>query len=681
MQPNKYVFGDFEFNGVSEPSLNLVCCTLMTSSGIEEFWLHGKNYNKLRNRLEELQSQGYIFVSYSAEAEASSMISMGVDPLKFKWVDLYLEYRLLQNHNYEFMHGKQYIDGVIKVTAPFGEKGKQNLAAAYYKLCGKLIDTEHKDKMRDIIINGTPEEIEENREHIQKYCTSDVTVLPELMGKVGKECINLVPKRDGYGLYDGNMQNLIEKESYWRAETAVRTAIMVREGYPINVEWTKNLTDNIPHILRDMIQDINEQFPDIKPFNWNKPKFTREGELKEHGKYSMNQKSIKEWIKSQNFKDWDRTESGDISLKLESWTNEFNFRHDFPRGNFGAQMVRYLKTAQSLKGFKDKGGASNNTFWDHVGSDGRVRSYLNPYGAQSSRFQPGSVGFLFLKSAWQRALAQAPKGYAYGSIDYSSQEFLLGGILSGDSKMIDAYRSGDVYLAYGKEIGVIPKDGTKKTHERERDAQKPVILGWQYWISEFGLSKQLTQQTGRRWYPEDALPLIEKLDMVYRSFADFRSQNIDLYESYKYQKQPDGWYMWGDNKSHRSVANCVVQGFGACIIRKAIQLAQDAGLKVVFPLHDALYIIFKSDDYQAMDALKKCMTEAFIFYFKEKDKELANLIRVDGKAWSPDYEDGEFITKSNFVVKTSKYHIDGRSKEEYNQYSKYFTSSPNIELL
>jgi hypothetical protein len=74
-----------------------------------------------------------------------------------------------------------------------------------------------------------------------------------------------------------------------------------------------------------------------------------------------------------------------------------------------------------------------------VGSDNYSRPYMNHFGAQSSRTQPKSSGFLFLKSAWMRSLCQPPKGYAIGGIDYSSQEFLLGAVCSRDPKMIQAF--------------------------------------------------------------------------------------------------------------------------------------------------------------------------------------------------------------------------------------------------
>lgn len=663
---NKYNHLDFEYHGTTERNLKVVCCSLTIENGDEvtqeEFWLYGGDHAAFRTRISELKLEGYVFTSWNVEAEASALYSMGINPLEFEWIDQYLEYKMLQNHNDELLYGNQYIDGKIVKCRKYGQKGKASLSAGVYKLTGHQIDTGHKTQMRDIIIRGNPVEIEENQFAIQTYCTSDTTFLPHTLKAIKKHYKKLVPAKE---------LGKLKAEAKWRAEYACRSAIMVRGGYPINVQWTRNLTDAVPLIIRDCQEDINSQFPDILPFKWSRKDL----------RYTLDTKACIAWVRA-NHDQWARTDTGNISLALESWEDHYNYRHEFPRGNFGAQMVRYFKMQQSLRSFNFKSGADiEDTFWGFVGSDGFVRPYMNIYGAQSSRSQPKSKGFLFLKSAWVRSLCQAPEGYAIGAIDFASQEILLGAVLSGDEKLFNAYASGDVYLAYGKEIGVIPPDGTKQSHSKERDDQKPVLLGWQYWITGFGLSSQLKAQTGRHWEPEEAQELLNQLDETYSTFAEFRNKTIDFYRAYRYLKLVDGWYMWGDNDNDRSAANMVVQGTGAAIMRKAVQLAQDAGLRVIFTLHDALYIMFKQDDHEAMATLRRCMYEATIFFFEGKQKEWASAIRCDGKAWSNSYQDGKITTKDNFVFETSKYHVDKRALVEYNLFSKYFLNTSGIDLL
>ena len=91
--------------------------------------------------------------------------------------------------------------------------------------------------------------------------------------------------------------------------------------------------------------------------------------------------------------------------------------------------------------------------------------------------------------------------------------------------------------------------------------------------------------------------------------------------------------------------------------------------------------MYRVGDEGQMEVLRECMYEAFIHYFSGWQREWAMKIRLEGKAWSNQYEDGEFVTKSNFVVKTSRMHIDNRAQTEYDAFSKFFLNNSGTDLL
>jgi len=660
---SKFAYLDFEYNHSSEKNMNIVCGSILVDDKVHNFWTNNGCLSNIKPFINDLMEKGYVFVAFAAEAEASSLLSLGVNPLGAKWVDLQLEVKMLYNHNYALSTGEHLVRGRKVHIKPFGEKPQTNLASSLFKFCKIVIDTDHKTSMRDIIISKDNALIEQNKQSIMDYCASDVKYLPHLfrsiMGHYNKMVLH-------------SNQGTLQAEIMNRGEYSIRTAMMVRHGTPINMTWAKNLAANVPIALNECIQDINEQFPRIKPFKFEK----------KSAKFVMDTKALRAWITEQKYPAWKLTETRQLSLAKDAWEDYFHFRHDFPRGNFGAQILRYLKLKESLNSFNFKEGQKENTFFDTVGSDGYSRPYMNHFGAQSSRTQAKSSGFLFLKSAWMRSMCQPPEGYAIGAIDYSSQEFLLGAVCSNDPKMIEAYADGDVYLYYGKGIGLIPKDGTKATHGKERDLCKSTVLGLSYLMTKVGLAKKLTADTGKLVTEEEADSLVTKYDLLFSGFSSWRNSVIGHYKEAKQIKLPDGWYMWGDNPSFRSAANMPLQGAGAAIMRKAVALAQDAGLNIIFTLHDALYIMEKSEDIKdAMDLLSKCMKEAFVFYFKDNQKKHAALIRLDGKIWGPDMEEGEIITKMNFKLESSKLHIDKRAKSEYDRFNRFFNESPNIEML
>lgn len=566
---SKFAYLDFEYTHSSEEKMTVVCVSVRFDSRKESYWLLNILHRELFiDLLCYLERENYTLVSYNNEAEASSLISLDFDPLRFQWIDLFAEYRYLQNHNKDLLYGKQYIDGRVKSLVPFaGEVGKQNLSAACYKLIGKMIDSERKDKMREILIAGDLEEIEANKKEILEYCESDVEYLPLMLKKIMDLYRQKIPKKEELAL--------LPKEARWRAETFVRTAKMVRKGYPVNVEWARNLASNVPNLLLECVQDINSQFPNNKPFRFEK------------GKYVQDTKVLRQWIIDNKLdKDWPLTDGGksgkkQLSLALESWEDRFPFRHDFPRGNFGAQIVRYLKLNQQLRSFNIKSGKDSKTFFDTIGSDDRSRAYLNPYGSQSGRYQPGSTGFLFLKSAWMRSMCQPKPGRLMGGIDFSSQEFLLSAIISKDKKMYDAYCEGDVYLYYAKGIGLVPKDGTKKTHPHERDLCKSTVLGLSYLMTKIGLSKKLTADTGKFVSEDEAQKLVDGFDRLFPDFTRWKEDFIQGYWISRRVKIPDGWTMWGDNKNKRSVANCPIQG---CLHGDSRVLVKDRGYQKISDL-------------------------------------------------------------------------------------------------
>lgn len=680
------IFLDFEYNRTNQSHVNPVCCVTHDSltGKTVEWWLHN-------NPLEQKRlatyltlcclEQGQAINAYAAVAEFRAMISLGLDPLKFKAYDQFLEYKCLTNHNDNLMYGKQLVDGKVKMT--FRPKPKwqrteedtqssfkptHSLAEATYKLTGVVRDTEHKNVMRDLIISDPESFTEEEQDAILKYCREDVEYMPRMWKRMLEEYATLLPKQELPKL-DGEM--------LLRGKYSAITAIRESRGYGIDYDKTRNFALSVPLILFDCQRDINDQFPDYRPFQFHKKDCS----------YSWNQKATREWIeKNCDVDSWTKTDTGKLSLSLDAFQKFFDYKHTYPRGSFGAQMVRYLKLKQSLNGFSP---TATKSFWSYVGPDKMVRPYMGIYGAQSSRSQPSATGFMFLKPAWMRALVVPPKGKAYCGVDYGSQEFFISALCSRDKNMINAYLSGDVYFFFAKEAGAVPKDAKRSDYEDVRDLFKATVLGLSYLMSSYGLANKLSLDTGRPWSEGEAQEMIDKFYDVFDRLGDFQQQILDDYCDTGYIKLPCGWYMFGQNDNHRSIANVPVQGFGGSILRKADEFCFDRGLYVPITLHDALYIEYDSDDLAAIDKQIDAMREAFIYYFPEDQKEIARKIKMDAFAWSPDYpapkmeiHNGKevevyhtLITPAGNKVKCSNLYIDKRAKDEYAKFSKYFVKN------
>ena len=115
-----------------------------------------------------------------------------------------------------------------------------------------------------------------------------------------------------------------------------------------------------------------------------------------------------------------------------------------------------------------------------VGSDGRNRCLLSPFRARSSRNAPSNSKFVFGPSVWLRGLIKPPPGHGVAYVDWRQQEFGIAAALSGDPRMLEAYSTGDPYLAFARQAGAVPPDATKDSHGAIRELYKTCVLGVQY---------------------------------------------------------------------------------------------------------------------------------------------------------------------------------------------------------
>ncbi len=672
-----HVFLDFEFNRVTDERVNLVSCVTHDThkNQTTAFWLHNNPSEK--ERLKKHLSKYKTIIGYACVAEARSFYSLGLDPLKFQWIDLFLEYRMITNHNDKLNWGKQLVDGKVKfVTKPkpkyerteddskTGFKPTHSLAEATYKLTGEIRDTVEKEESRKLIISDPESFTDAQKLAVLVYNSVDVEFLPSIFEAILKEYEQLAADIDWEEYFN---------DALWRGRYSAHTAIMESIGYPINLEATKNFSAKIPSILAECQADINEQFKSkFYPFKWNA----------KEANYSWNQKAARNWIITEGLADrWMRTDAskkfpeGQLSLQLEAFERHFQFKHDYPRGNFGAQMLRYLKLKQSLYGFSTKGGGRKN-FWDSVGKDGRVRPYMNIYGAQSGRSQPAATGFMFLKPAWMRALVEPDKGFFLASIDYGQQEFFIAALLSEDENMIQAYLSGDPYLYMGKQAGTIPENGDKKSHGRERDLMKSTTLGILFNMTKYGLSDKLTADSGQEYTEEDAQQLIDTFEELFPVFTEWRKEVLRDYEDGYAIKILDGWTMWTDNPNPRSVTNVPIQGAGSAIMRKGVDYAIARGCRIIFTLHDANFTEASMKNLHHIQVLSEAMRDGFAHFFEgTKYFDVAKKIKLDPKAWGPDFPEKGEITVGELKVPVSRLYVDERSIKDYQKFSKFFGRS------
>ena len=679
---NPAIFLDYEFNRSAEPVLNLVCCSLISSRPLKlgtstwpaykpmEIWLH--NSDRMKQILKELHLDLHpdtVFYAYAAVAEGRSTMALDLDPHRFLWIDLYAEWRQLTFNNNSCAYGTYFTaTGYQRYSVPphFNpnrNKGKDNkevglgLTACVGQMFGVYIDSVYKTKMRDLIISDPVEFTAEEQKQITEYCTTDIMPLPFIFLEQHKRLIKATKMSDVQAI----------AAAYYRGRYMVSGAKMESVGFPLDVEATTNLRRNFAQAREEIIVDLVENY---FPFYVRKAKPGQKsvgliGDWQE--KYDQFELFLdtkyphlkKKWPRTidKNTKKPTKTLARDEKTleKYDGVPEIYALRQ--AKKNIG--QLRWFK-APDLKKQKKEG-----DFFDNVGSDGRLRSFLGLYGTQTGRNAPKASRFILAMSNWLRCLIKPPAGYTIIAMDYASQEFAIAAVMSQDKDMIAAYRSGDPYLYFAKKAGAVPAGAEPKKcktpsivlldtaklidpdldldhffghgcpeeisnkikqdypeewanyekhlgYENKRNLFKATTLGLQYGMGAEKLADKLTADMGTIIITEaDAQGLIKLHKKTYPTYWAWLETITKKYERNGCLILKDFWALLGDNSNSLSVRNLPVQGTGSVIMREAVHLLHQHKIDILSPLHDALYTITKNENVDQVEKIQaECMLQA-----------------------------------------------------------------------
>jgi DNA polymerase I len=265
---------------------------------------------------------------------------------------------------------------------------------------------------------------------------------------------------------------------------------------------------------------------------------------------------------------WPRLNSGRIDLSDDTF-------REMARAYPAVAPLRELRAALSEMRLSDLA----------VGRDGRNRTMLSAFRARTGRNQPSNTKFIFGPSVWLRGLIQPLRGYGIAYIDWAQQEFGIAAALSGDPLMMDAYCSGDPYLAFAKQAGAAPADATKATDKAIRDQFKSTVLAVQYGMGAEALARRIGQP------PIRARELLRLHRETYRVFWAWSDRIVDHAMLTNSLHTVFGWQVQVPPISNdRSLRNFPMQANGAEMLRLACCLGTEQDIEVCAPVHDAVLI-------------------------------------------------------------------------------------------
>jgi hypothetical protein len=435
-------------------------------------------------------------------------------------------------------------------------KGKHDLlhALSYHGIY--TITAAQKEEERQLILRGGPW-TPADRTRILDYCQTDVDPLDALLERM-LPSIRLHPK----GL----------PRAVLRGRYTLAVARMEHTGVPIDVPLLHRLRTHWADIKLKLVAEVDAAYG------------VYEGTRFKAGLFEA-------WL-ADNDMAWPRTILGHLKLDRDT------FEKMVPR----YEQVHPVRPLMELRHALGEMRLENLA----VGSDGRNRVLLSPFGATTARNTPSNTGFIFGPAVWLRGLIKPAEGRALAYIDWRSQEVAIAAALSGDPALLKAIRSGDVYLAFAKMAGLVPAEATKQSHKRIRDMCKTCVLGINYGMGpetlalRTGLSKREADRLIRR-FAQDFPVRTEWLESVIAQ-AQLRG----------YLSTRLGWTL-KTAPHHRPTAqrNFPMQATGNEMLRLACSLATERGVQVCAPVHDA--VLIEADAERIDDAvavMRAAMAEA-----------------------------------------------------------------------
>jgi DNA polymerase family A len=433
------------------------------------------------------------------------------------------------------------------------EKGFYSVGGALRYFCEDGIDVAHKKEMRDRILEGPPFTHQERRD-ILDYCEDDVCALERLVS-------HIIP----------TIRSL--EHAMFRAEFVWATAQQERRGVPLDLPLLNRIRHNWNGIRADLVTELDGPFGiyeivDGEP-HWRRQAFV-------------------DYVR-RNHMSWLVYPDGSLDERDQTFRE---MAGKYPH----IEPLRELRYSLSKLRLNDL----------QVGHDGRNRTILGPYGTKTARNAPSNSKYVFGPAKWIRFLIKPPPGRVLIHRDFCQQEPRIAGVQSGDTALLEACESGDVYLGIAGQLGFLSESMSAPERKAVRTLFKTVVLGIQYAMG----AHTLAQRTGISL--SEAGEILARLRARFRLFEDYARSVVEQAGLLLEVSTPYGWYMQCPSGINpRTVRNFPIQSSGSEVLHVACILAERRGIEVVAPVHDAIMAEAPIDQAEAASAaLDRCMRGA-----------------------------------------------------------------------
>ena len=588
----------------------------------------------------------YIFICHALDkAERRALLHLGVDVEKYNFICTWQLAKMLQF---------TFKAGAVKDSL------------SYASLCAKynlsLIDTEHKEQMRQLCID---DKTEGHEDEIMQYCTDDTAFLIPLFQKLF----------DTYYTRLNNSFCPIAPKTFQNASksTAIECLINLNrnilefgsvadKGIRLNPDRVEKIKHNAPMFRSELKKRFNEQYPGCYRLEKSKTGQTYVRDTKKVQEY------LKQSITELKIKNYPKTKTG---YSTDSDTLKEHFKDTNTFGDHFRQHTKQITLLNKVSKSED------NPLDSIINESNLWYESLEPMGTITGRCTPkGKFIFGWHKSFY--GLMEPPKGKVYCELDYSAEETFIQACICNDKTYHELYASKDIYLGFVKMLGRIPDDDWNNLSAKElknkynviRKQYKTVLLGLSY-----GMGTQKLAESGKMSVAK-AEKTVNDVKRILKTSTRYKEQLEILTRKAKAFSNPDGFICEYNpaTAKHTSTTNWPFQSGGGYILRVLLHrlLTECKSANVLATIHDAIFFEVDEGDNDTISKVQQIMQDVVSELLHDNEHKIKvgkpDIIE-HGDIWCADDDEDDPKNKKQFIEllnykNDSRFTICDKSDEE-----------------
>lgn len=574
---------DTEFSFNDDNELTPMCVTVTEEFGKKLMWWRDELDGFVEYAKAHDKTTKDIWVAHNVEsAEGQVFLSLGLDPTDYIWHDTMISSIVIYNTD-----AKSVKYDLLTCLAREGIVSNR--------------DHDEKVKTRSVFIydptKGNWEDhllgLDVDKDNLLAYCLADTEDLIELDNRL---CAKLSdPKKFvcDPSVLVGEASCVMDRNrlaSYY-GFLAAFFARSEWQGIPLNRDRVNALCGNAKEALVQEQIKFNDDYP---------------GTFRQVGKKMVKDTKVCRQYAEKCYKGEDGkgkvayTAKGNVSLAKKD-TKPYSKRQD---KNFLGDYYRYSKISQSLNSFT-KANREKNHLGMFIRNKGIIRPSFGLLRAVTGRcgMKP-STGFVYTMPKFVRGLVDPPEGWVTMEFDYSSQEIGVQAYITHDTKKAQMYE----HPKYGKYYCDIANsfwpDFTSKDDPRYKTAKAMALM------TEYGCgAEKLSSVAGVKYkLAEKFIVHMRKLFPTYWRYVD--NLITKIIDRKKRAWFPDGFGVTASKMARPTTfGNWPFQGTGAYILRRICVELYKAKIRLVAPVHDAVIVMCKEAEKDAVAAKVKEIME------------------------------------------------------------------------